>query len=93
MDEQRTVEIIYFDAGGGHRSAMNALSGVLAETHPDWVIRPTNLQELLEPIDPIYKVTDKLSVIREVLDEVKPKLSSPLLRKFIENIAPTLTFR
>jgi UDP-N-acetylglucosamine:LPS N-acetylglucosamine transferase len=47
---------------------------------------------LLEPIDPVYKVTDKLSAIREVLDEVKPKLN-PMFQKLLENIAPRLTFR
>ena len=58
----------------------------------EWIVKPINLQALLEPIDPIYRVTDKLSVIGEVLGEVKPKLS-PVLQKFLEVIAPKLTFK
>lgn len=92
MNKKRVVEIIYFDAGGGHRSAMCALSEMLAEQHPGWTIKSTNLQALLEPIDPIYKFTDKLSVIREVLDEMKPKLTPPF-QKLLETIAPRLTFK
>lgn len=92
MKRRPVIEILFFDAGGGHRSAMTALSGVLAETHPHWIVKATNLQEILEPIDPIYKVTDKLSTIREVLDEVKPKLN-PRLQRVLENVAPRLTFR
>lgn len=71
---------------------MTALSDILADTHPEWTIKATNLQEILEPIDPIYKVTDKLSAIRETIDEVKPKLS-PLFQRLLETIAPKLTFK
>lgn len=49
------VDLFYFDAGGGHRSAMMALSEGLADTCPDWTVRPVNLQKLLEPVDPIYR--------------------------------------
>ena len=92
MDKQRIVEIFYFDAGGGHRNAMNALSEVLADAPHEWIVKPINLQAILEPIDPIYRLTDRLSVIGDVLDEVKPKLS-PVLQKFLEVIASKLTFR
>ncbi len=48
------IELFYFDAGGGHRSAMNALSEILANKCPEWTVRPVNLQKLLEPVDPIF---------------------------------------
>ena len=48
----KIVEIIYFDAGGGHRNAMHALSARIATRHPDWTVVPVDLQKLLEPIDP-----------------------------------------
>ncbi|MGV3552446.1 glycosyltransferase [Rhizobium sp.] len=57
----KTIEIIYFDAGGGHRNAMQALSRLLAERHPEWRIVPVDLQQLLEPIDPINRLTRRLN--------------------------------
>ena len=57
----KTIEIIYFDAGGGHRNAMHALSRLLAEQHPDWRIVPVDLQQLLEPIDPVNRLTRRLN--------------------------------
>lgn len=72
------IEIIYFDAGGGHRSAMNALKEVLEERHRSWRIRPLNLQKLLEPADPVHRITEKLS---------RP------LHKYLVPLAPRLSFR
>ena len=54
---QVTVELFFFDAGGGHRSAMNAVTAILEETRPHWVLRATNLQELFESIDPVFIAT------------------------------------
>jgi UDP-N-acetylglucosamine:LPS N-acetylglucosamine transferase len=48
------IELFYFDAGGGHRSAMTAVREILASKCPDWTVRPVNLQKLLEPVDPMY---------------------------------------
>lgn len=42
------VDLIYFDAGGGHRAASKALSSILSKTHPEWDIRFVNLTEVLE---------------------------------------------
>ncbi|MBX9455812.1 MAG: hypothetical protein KL863_07160 [Rhizobium sp.] len=57
----KTIEIIYFDAGGGHRNAMHALSRLIASRHPDWQVVPVDLQKLLEPIDPINRLTRRLT--------------------------------
>ena len=49
-----TIELFYFDAGGGHRNAMMALSEALAGSCPDWNVKPVNLQKLHAPVDPIF---------------------------------------
>jgi UDP-N-acetylglucosamine:LPS N-acetylglucosamine transferase len=51
---RRVVELFYFDAGGGHRSAMTAVREILTRKCPDWTVNPVNLQKLLEPVDPMY---------------------------------------
>jgi hypothetical protein len=48
------IELFYFDAGGGHRSAMTAIRDILAVRCPKWTATPVNLQKLLEPVDPMY---------------------------------------
>lgn len=57
----RNLELVYFDAGGGHRSAAVALREVIAERHPDWRVELVNLQEVLEPVDLFHKVTGRQS--------------------------------
>lgn len=55
--ERITVELFYFDAGGGHRSAMNSATAILKATRPHWVIKAVNLQELFQSIDPVFITT------------------------------------
>lgn len=83
------VEIVYIDAGGGHRSAMNALKEVLAERHPGWQIRPVDLQKLLEPIDPIHRITERITrPLQRVLQQIAPKLAlEPVQAQDIYNTA------
>jgi 1,2-diacylglycerol 3-beta-galactosyltransferase len=50
------VTFVYFDAGGGHRSVMNALCAVIRDQRRPWEIQCLNLQELLDPVDPIRKI-------------------------------------
>lgn len=57
----KTIEIFYFDAGGGHRNAMHALSRLISAQHPDWHVVPVDLQQLLEPIDPVNRLTRRLN--------------------------------
>ena len=52
----RRVGLVYFDAGGGHRSAANALRLVIDQQQP-WQVDLINLQQLLEPIDVIRKLS------------------------------------
>ena len=51
----RRLTIVFFDAGGGHRSAAEALKSVL-ETQR-WDVRLLNLQEQLDQLDLLRKVT------------------------------------
>ncbi|CAN7397753.1 glycosyltransferase [Rhizobium sp. LjRoot254] len=72
----RTIEIIYFDAGGGHRNAMHALSRLIEKRHPDWRIVPVDLQKLLEPIDPVHRLTRRVTgSLQRLLIPVAPKLN------------------
>jgi 1,2-diacylglycerol 3-beta-galactosyltransferase len=53
----RKLDFIYFDAGGGHRAAANALRQVMEEQKRPFAIRLVNLQEMLDEIDVYRKVT------------------------------------
>jgi 1,2-diacylglycerol 3-beta-galactosyltransferase len=48
---------VFFDAGGGHRSAANALKAVIEQQGRPWEIRLVNLQEILDPLDIFRKYT------------------------------------
>lgn len=51
------IDFIYFDAGGGHRSAAAALHLVIERQKRPWQVRPVNLQEVLDPLDVFRKLT------------------------------------
>lgn len=51
------VHLVYFDAGGGHRSAANALRLVIERQQRPWEIQLVNLQELLDSLDVFRKLT------------------------------------
>jgi hypothetical protein len=50
------ADLVFFDAGGGHRAAAEALRLVMEE-QGGWNVRLVNLQELLDPIDWARKLT------------------------------------
>jgi 1,2-diacylglycerol 3-beta-galactosyltransferase len=50
------ITLVYFDAGGGHRSVMNALCAVIWGQRRPWEIECLNFQQLLDPLDPIRKI-------------------------------------
>ena len=50
------VDLVFLDAGGGHRAAAEALRLVMEEQR-GWKIRLVNLQELMDPIDLVRKLT------------------------------------
>jgi len=57
IKEVQKLDFIYFDAGGGHRSAAMALQQVIARQGRPWEIRMVNLQEQLDNLDIFRQVT------------------------------------
>ncbi len=53
----KTIELVYCDAGGGHRSAANALCEVARRERRPWTVRMTNPLELFASLDFWRKVT------------------------------------
>jgi hypothetical protein len=62
----KTLDFLFFDAGGGHRSAATALKSILdqraadpilEESFPSYTVRLVNLQEILLSLDVFRKVT------------------------------------
>lgn len=51
------VELLYFNAGGGHRAAASALEAVIRQTGRDWRVRATNVMEVLDPEGYFKRVT------------------------------------
>jgi 1,2-diacylglycerol 3-beta-galactosyltransferase len=48
---------MYFDAGGGHRAAANALDAVIRNQNRPWQVRLVNVQELLDEVDLLRRFT------------------------------------
>ncbi len=57
MQEKLKLDFIYFDAGGGHRSAALALKAVIETLDYPWQVRLVNLQEVLDSLDIFRKLT------------------------------------
>jgi UDP-N-acetylglucosamine:LPS N-acetylglucosamine transferase len=53
----KTIDLVYFNAGGGHRSAALALDAVIRELALPWAVRLVNLFEVLDPRDVFGKTT------------------------------------
>jgi len=53
----RKIQLVFFDAGGGHRAAANALAQSIAAQQRPWDVRLVNLQELLDELDIFRKLT------------------------------------
>jgi len=52
-----TVDLIYFNAGGGHRASALALEAAINRQIPAWQVRLINLFEVLDPQDKFRSVT------------------------------------
>lgn len=53
----KQIDLVFFDAGGGHRSAATALCQVIEGQSRPWEVRMLNLQELLDSLDIFRKYT------------------------------------
>ena len=54
---RKQLDFVFFDAGGGHRSAANALKAVIEQQGRQWEIRLVNLQEIMDSLDIFRKYT------------------------------------
>ena len=53
----KTIDLIYFNAGGGHRASALALEAALRQQAPTWQVRLVNLFEVLDPQDKFRAIT------------------------------------
>jgi hypothetical protein len=53
----KKLDFVYFEAGGGHKAAANALKSVIEQQQRDWQVRLVNLQEILDALDIFRKYT------------------------------------
>lgn len=51
------IDLVYFDAGGGHRASAQALEAVIREQGRPWQVRLVNLFEVLDPQGYFRKLT------------------------------------
>ena len=51
------LTIVFHQAGGGHRSAAEALRDILARRESPWDVTLLNLQDLLDPLDIMRQAT------------------------------------
>lgn len=51
------IDLIYFNAGGGHRASALALEAALHRQAPSWQVRLVNLFEVLDPQDKFRSIT------------------------------------
>jgi Monogalactosyldiacylglycerol (MGDG) synthase/Glycosyltransferase family 28 C-terminal domain len=80
----KKLDFIFFDAGGGHRSAANALRAVIERQQRSWRVELVNLQEVLDPLDIFRTLTG--TRLQDVYNHMLKKgwtLGSPLLTKLM----------
>ena len=81
MSEKR-INIIYFDAGSGHRSAAYGLQRALSDLRPHWRINPVNFIDLLannKVLLPLMRLGLNLfnwMFVREKITDVIPSIRS-----------------
>ena len=45
------IDLMFFNAGGGHRASAAGLKSILEQQQRPWDVQTINLREVLEPID------------------------------------------
>jgi len=55
--ESKTIDLVYCNAGGGHRSAAQALETIIRDQSRPWTVRLVNLFEILDPQQIFKKAT------------------------------------
>jgi UDP-N-acetylglucosamine:LPS N-acetylglucosamine transferase len=54
---KRSVDLVYFNAGGGHRASALALEAAIRHSGLPWEVRLVNLREVLDPKDGFRRLT------------------------------------
>jgi len=57
LENVKKLDFVFFEAGGGHKAAANALKSVIEQQQRDWQVRLVNLQEILDQLDVFRKYT------------------------------------
>jgi processive 1,2-diacylglycerol beta-glucosyltransferase len=52
----KKIDIVYFDAGSGHRSAARGLERAVAADSPDWRVRTLNIVDVLAPNKQFHRI-------------------------------------
>src|SRR5579862_6750589 len=87
----KTLELVFFDAGGGHRSAANALCEVANRQDRPWEMKMMNLQELLDEMDIFRKLTGiRLQDLYNLLLRRGWTIGSPALMKGMHGVIRVL---
>jgi len=83
----KRIDLVFFDAGGGHRAAANALRQVIETEHRPWEVRTINLQELLDPLDIFRKITRvRLQDLYNLMLRKGWTLGSPQLTRMMHGV-------
>jgi|SRR5579872_4152967 len=83
----KKLDFIFFDAGGGHRSAATALKAVIEQQQRPWEVRLVNLQEVLRPLDIFRKITGlPMEDVYNLMLRKGWTLGSPQLTKVMHGI-------
>ena len=83
----KRIDLMFFDAGGGHRAAANALSQVIEKQQRPWEVRLVNLQELLDPLDIFRRLTGlRLQDIYNLMLRKGWTLGSPQLVRLMHGV-------
>ena len=86
----KLIALVYFDAGGGHRAAATALQQIIQQRENPWDAELVNLQELLDPIDVIRRLTGLR--IQDVYNSMLQNgwtLGSPQLMRVLQQVIRT----
>src|SRR5437867_8652123 len=83
----KKIDLLFFDAGGGHRSAANALKESIERQQKPWEVRLLNLQEALDELDIFRKLIGlRLQDCYNLLLNKGWTLGSPLLTRAMQQV-------
>jgi 1,2-diacylglycerol 3-beta-galactosyltransferase len=83
----KKLELVFFDAGGGHRSAANALCEMARREERPWQMNLMNLQELLDEMDIFRKITGvRLQDLYNLMLRKGWTIGSPALMKGMHGV-------